>query len=37
MWIIVIALAVVLLRKGLAALAAALRALPRSNEDWIFY
>lgn len=37
MWIILIALAVVLLRKGFVALAASLRALPRSNEDWIFY
>lgn len=37
MWIILFVLALALLRKGFAALAAARRALPRSNEDWIYY
>lgn len=37
MWITLIALALVLARKGFAAIAAAWRAMPRSNDDWVHY
>ncbi len=37
MWIILFILVLALVRKGLAALAASWRALPRNNEDWIYY